>query len=108
MLQTNERKERILNEAWYIVDNNATVRKTAEVFSISKTQVHKDLTQELQKLNYPLYLEVRNILNFNIFARAYRGGMALRRKCKKWFQKEQVYIMLALFYYLFLLLRFLK
>ena len=83
MLKANERQERILKEAWYLVENNATIRQTADKFGLSKSCVHEDMTRKLQKLHYQLYLEVRKVLNYNISVRAYRGGMASKRKDKK-------------------------
>ena len=83
MLQLNETDERILKEAWYIVENNATIRQTANVFGISKTRIHDDLTKKLPNLNYQLFLEVRKILDFNLSVRAYRGGKAVWIKRKK-------------------------
>lgn len=73
-------EERILNEAMYIVKAKDTVRGTAEKFLISKSTVHKDLTERLEKINYSLYLEVREVLEKNKAERAIRGGYATRNK----------------------------
>ena len=64
----------------YIIDTGSTVRAAAKVFGISKSTVHKDLTQRLKQYNYALYLQVREILDENKRERHIRGGMATKRK----------------------------
>ena len=66
--------------ASYIIDNNATVRDTAKKFDISKSTVHKDVTQRLKKINPDLYEDVRAVLNTNKAERHIRGGMATKQK----------------------------
>ncbi len=66
--------------ASYIIDNNATVRDTAKKFDISKSTVHKDVTQRLKKINPDLYENVRAVLNTNKAERHIRGGMATKLK----------------------------
>ena len=66
--------------ASYIIDNNATVRDTAKKFDISKSTVHKDVTQRLKKINPDLYEDVRAVLNTNKAERHIRGGMATKLK----------------------------
>ena len=66
----------------YIVSYQATVRDTAAKFQISKSTVHKDITQTLKKENYGLYLEVKEILDLNKQERHLRGGEATRQKYK--------------------------
>lgn len=73
-------KERILNEAMYIIRTKDTVRGTGKRFLVSKSTVHKDLTERLEKINYSLYLEVREVLDTNKVERAIRGGYATRDK----------------------------
>lgn len=68
--------------AVYMIETGATVRAAARHFGISKSTVHKDLTQRLKQYNYPLYLQVRQILDVNKQERHIRGGMATRRKYK--------------------------
>lgn len=68
--------------AVYMIENRATVRATAQKFGISKSTVHKDLTQRLYQLDRPLYLEVRALLDQNKAERHLRGGLATRRKYK--------------------------
>ena len=73
-------EERAIEIANYIVENNATVRQTAKQFGVSKSTVHKDVTVELAKQNYGLFLEVNGILQFNKKERHLRGGEATRKK----------------------------
>lgn len=68
--------------AVYMIENRATVRATAQKFGISKSTVHKDLTQRLYQLDRPLYLQVRALLDQNKAERHLRGGLATRRKYK--------------------------
>ena len=64
----------------YIIDTGSTVRAAAKVFGISKSTVHKDIQERLPLLNYPLYREVRVVLDRNKEERHLRGGEATRRK----------------------------
>lgn len=64
----------------YIIENNSTVRKTAKVFGISKSTVHKDVSQRLPKIHPQLYPEVKKILEKNKQERHIRGGMATKKK----------------------------
>lgn len=64
----------------YIVKNNATVRSTAKVFGISKSTVHMDVTQKLEKINPELSNSVRAVLDINKAQRHIRGGMATKEK----------------------------
>ena len=66
----------------YILDTGATVRATAKVFKISKSSVHKDVTQKLRYDNPQLYKEVKTVLEKNKSERHIRGGMATKRKYK--------------------------
>lgn len=66
----------------FIVENKTTVRETAKRFGISKSTVHKDLTERLYYANKPLYLEVKELLEFNKSQRHIRGGIATRKKYK--------------------------
>ena len=68
--------------AVYIIETGATVRAAAQHFGISKSTVHKDLTQRLNQYNHILYQQVREILETNKAQRHIRGGMATRRKYK--------------------------
>ena len=73
-------KDRCVILGLYIVENNATVRATATRFGISKSTVHKDVTQVLKNTNKSLYLDVKSVLEKNKEERHLRGGEATRRK----------------------------
>ena len=73
-------EERAIEIANYIIENNATVRQTAKAFGISKSTVHKDVSERLEKVNPTLMAEVRKILDVNKSERHIRGGMATREK----------------------------
>ena len=64
----------------YIIENNATVRSTAKKFGVSKSTVHKDVSQRLKTLNPVLYREVRRVLDLNKSERHIRGGIATKNK----------------------------
>ena len=64
----------------YIIDSKATVRNTAIKFGVSKSTVHKDLTERLPQIDHHLAEEVRDILDINKSERHIRGGMATRQK----------------------------
>ncbi len=66
----------------YILETGATVRATAKVFKISKSTVHKDVTERLRQDNPQLYRQVKTVLEKNKQERHIRGGMATRRKYK--------------------------
>jgi putative DeoR family transcriptional regulator (stage III sporulation protein D) len=73
-------EERAVNLAQYIIDSGDTVRGAAKKFGISKSTVHKDVSERLQKINPVLALEVRKILDENKAERHIRGGMATKLK----------------------------
>ena len=75
-------EERACQLALYIIENQATVRAAAGKFGISKSTVHKDLSERLPTFNRPLYLQVKRILEQNKAERHIRGGLATRRKYK--------------------------
>ncbi|MBQ1437117.1 MAG: sporulation transcriptional regulator SpoIIID [Ruminococcus sp.] len=64
----------------YIIDHNATVRGAAQRFGVSKSTVHKDVSQRLRALNPALYAQVRRVLDANKSERHIRGGMATKKK----------------------------
>ena len=66
----------------YIIETGATVRATAKVFKISKSTVHKDVTERLRSADRELYNQVKTVLEKNKSERHIRGGMATRRKYK--------------------------
>ena len=73
-----EQRAAMLGE--YIIESKATVRSAAKKFGISKSTVHKDVSQRLKKINPMLYREVREILDTNKNERHIRGGIATREK----------------------------
>ena len=73
-------EERAVEIAKYIIDNNATVRQTAKQFGISKSTVHKDVTDRLMQINPTLAKEARCVLDVNKSERHIRGGMATKEK----------------------------
>ena len=73
-------KDRCVILGLYIVENNATVRATASRFGISKSTVHKDVTQTLKNTNKSLYLDVKSVLEKNKEERHLRGGEATKKK----------------------------
>ena len=75
-------EERACRLALYIIENRATVRAAARQFGISKSTVHKDLSERLPSFNRPLYLQVKGVLEENKAERHIRGGIATRRKYK--------------------------
>lgn len=66
--------------ALYIIEHDATVRAAARHFGVSKSTVHKDLSQRLPGFNRPLYLQVKAIMERNKAERHIRGGIATREK----------------------------
>lgn len=74
--------QRVLEIARYIVSTKATVRAAAEEFGVSKSTVHKDVTERLEAINAGLYAEVQKVLQHNKEVRHLRGGDATRRKYK--------------------------
>ena len=80
MMYISGGKERCVIMASYLVENKSTVRAVASHFGISKSTVHKDITQTLKKINKPLYYEAKNVLAQNRQERHLRGGEATRKK----------------------------
>jgi putative DeoR family transcriptional regulator (stage III sporulation protein D) len=74
--------ERACELAAYITENKSTVRATARKFGVSKSTVHKDLTERLYYANRSLYDEVKDLLEYNKSQRHIRGGIATRKKYK--------------------------
>ncbi len=80
MRELTHRRPRVLGE--YICETGATVRAAAKVFCVSKSTVHKDVTERLLKEDPELYKKVKTVLEKNKSERHIRGGMATRRKYK--------------------------
>lgn len=75
-----EKQERPVILAEYIIEHKTTVRAAAKQFGISKSTVHKDLTEKLPRVNPSLYPEVKKILETNKMERHIRGGLATKHK----------------------------
>ena len=73
-------EERAIQVAQYIIETGDTVRGAARKFGISKSSVHKDVSQRLLTINRTLAMEVRKVLNKNKAGRHIRGGMATKMK----------------------------
>ena len=73
-------EERAVEIANYIVENGATVRQTAKKFGVSKSTVHKDVTERLAGINPVLAAQARKVLDVNKSERHIRGGMATKEK----------------------------
>lgn len=75
-------EERVLEVAKYIIESKATIRKTARAFGVSKSTIHKDMTERLPKINPQVAQDAKNILEFNKAERHIRGGKATKMKYK--------------------------
>lgn len=73
-------EERAVEIANYIIETNTTVRETAKVFGVSKSTVHKDVTERLPKINQQIAKDVKVVLDKNKAERHLRGGLATKRK----------------------------
>ena len=73
-------EERAIEIANYMIENNATVRQAAKNFGISKSTVHKDVTERLEQINPALAAEARKVIDVNKSERHIRGGMATKEK----------------------------
>ena len=73
-------EQRAMEIARYIIDNNATVRQAAKQFGVSKSTVHKDITERLMQINPSLANDARGVLDVNKSERHIRGGLATREK----------------------------
>ena len=82
-------EERAVELGEYIIENNATVRAAAKKFHISKSTVHKDVSDRLRVVNPQLYHQVRGVLDINKAQRHIRGGIATREKDRHQSESEQ-------------------
>ena len=76
-------EKRACDLAVYIIDNRTTIRAAAKVFGVSKSTVHNDLTERLERCNHGLYLQVKEVLEVNKAERHIRGGIATKNKYRK-------------------------
>ena len=79
MLQ-NDIEERVKALAYYIIETGSTVRAAASKFNVSKSTVHKDIAERLEKINPGLAGEAKKVLEHNKEERHIRGGLATKRK----------------------------
>lgn len=80
ILKHKQIEDRAIEIANYIVETGATVRQTAKNFGISKSTVHKDVTERLPSINQALAESARSVLNENKAQRHIRGGLATKEK----------------------------
>ncbi|MBR5227087.1 MAG: sporulation transcriptional regulator SpoIIID [Clostridia bacterium] len=76
----NDIEERVKKVAAYMIETGSTVRQVAKVFNISKSTIHKDISQRLEEINPMLAQEARKVLDKNKEERHIRGGMATKLK----------------------------
>lgn len=76
-------RKRVVDISHYIVDTKSTVRRAAEEFGVSKSTVHKDMTERLPRINRELARKVKRVLEENKAERHIRGGEATRQKYRK-------------------------
>jgi len=81
-------EERAIVVAKYILEKNTTVRQTAKTFGVSKSTIHKDVTERLEEINPTLAKEVKMVLEKNKSERHIRGGMATKLKYEKETHKD--------------------
>ena len=81
-------EERAIVVAKYILEKNTTVRQTAKTFGVSKSTIHKDVTERLEEINPTLAKEVKMVLDKNKSERHIRGGMATKLKYEKETKKD--------------------
>ncbi len=77
---SNTIEERACELAVYMIETGATVRAAAQHFGISKSTVHKDVTEKLRSINRSLYQQVQQVLALNKSQRHIRGGLATKKK----------------------------
>ncbi|MBU3101367.1 MULTISPECIES: sporulation transcriptional regulator SpoIIID [Clostridium] len=75
-------EDRVLEVAKYIIESKSTIRRTAKVFGVSKSTIHKDMTERLPTLNPKIASQAKTILDLNKAERHIRGGDATRLKYK--------------------------
>ncbi|MBD8996670.1 MAG: sporulation transcriptional regulator SpoIIID [Oscillospiraceae bacterium] len=78
----NNLEQRAVELAHYLIENRTTVRAAAKKFGVSKSTVHKDLSERLPLYDRPLYLQVKAVMEENKAQRHIRGGLATRKKYK--------------------------
>ena len=72
--------KRVIDEANYMISNNETIREIAKAFNVSKSTVHKDLSERLLEIDDNLYFKVNKILKYHIDIRHIRGGESTKKR----------------------------
>lgn len=75
-------ENRVLDVAKYIIDSKSTIRKTAKIFGVSKSTIHKDMTERLPLINPQIAEQAKVVLDINKSERHIRGGKATKMKYK--------------------------
>ena len=83
MLLKDYIEERAVEIANYIIENHVTVRQAAKQFGVSKSTIHKDITDRLSQINKDLAIKARKVLDLNKSERHIRGGLATKAKYNK-------------------------
>lgn len=73
----------IINQAYYILDNQTTIRATAKAFNIPKSTIHHNLSTKLKYINYSLYKQVKQLLTENFKIKHIHGGESTKLKYEK-------------------------
>jgi len=73
-------EERTRELAAFVLETKSTVRAAAQKFGVSKSTVHKDLSERLERIDRPMWLQVREVLELNKAERHIRGGLATRKR----------------------------
>ena len=76
-------EERTILTARHIADSHQTIRYTADMFGISKSTLHHDISSRLEKIDGRLFDRVKEVLEENFSSKHIRGGEATKRACKK-------------------------
>ena len=76
-------EDRVLEVAKYIIESKSTIRRTAKVFGVSKSTIHKDMTERLPTINPQIASDAKIILDINKAERHIRGGRATKLKYKE-------------------------
>ncbi|MFW5980402.1 MAG: sporulation transcriptional regulator SpoIIID [Halanaerobiaceae bacterium] len=82
-------RKRVREVGHYIYETKATVRETAEIYGVSKSTIHKDVTERLLKIDPGLAKKVKKVLEYNKAERHIRGGEATRKKYKNMKENEK-------------------
>ena len=78
-----DNETKIIDQAYFILNNKSTIRATAKEFGIPKSTVHHNLSNKLKYINYSLYKQVKNLLNENFSVKHIHGGEATKIKYEK-------------------------